>query len=190
MQDLEPSKAGFSLIVTTDTKIQDVAVRYIRKAIGNRDMLTFESLGTLHPLLARCFAFQDGELVLVSAFFSSESWYVFTTRRIISLFEGALQSLDPSDGVEAVFPNFKGYALDEDDCEPDDGSENRKPAVIPCDIATITSRVSRAVVRFEYRTWQGSTLPMYAAMYWQVKHPFLNKFMTTVELEDYRTRNG
>ena len=33
-------------------------------------------------------------------------------------------------------------------------------------------------------------LPIYAARYWGVKHPSLDKLMRTVERENYRTING
>jgi hypothetical protein len=166
--------------VTTDAKIQDVAVRYIRdNAIGGRALLPFESLGTLQPALTDHCSLQDGELVLVSAFFSSRSWYVFTTRRIVSLFGEELESLDPSQGVEAVFPNCKGYA-------PGDKGEVLEPGIIPRDIATIRAITSRVLIHFEYQTCQGSGPPMWAVRYWENKHPFRERLMTKAELEHYR----
>ena len=90
-----------------------------------------------------------------------------------------MQSLDASQGIKDEFPNFKGY-------DPDDESELAKPGVVPCDVATITDEKCGAVLRFEYRTWQGSALPMYAVRYWRVKHPVLDKLMTTKEREYYK----
>jgi hypothetical protein len=181
---------NLSPVVTTDAKIQDVAVRYIRQSVGGRALLPFESLGTLHPALTGQFTLQGGELVLTSAFFSTESWYVFTTRRIVSLFAGVLQSLDPSQVGEAHFPNFKGSAPD----FPGDPQEDESGlpvlhqiGLIPRDIATLRDRSSRAVIHFEYQTCQGSGPPMYAVYYWWNKHPFLDKLMTNAELEHYKT---
>jgi hypothetical protein len=85
--------------------------------------------------------------------------------------------------IEIDFPNFKGY-------DPNDDSERPEPGVVVRDVATITAKDSGAVVRFEYLTGQGFALPMYAAMYWDRKHPVLDKLMTTAEHEKYRNRNG
>jgi hypothetical protein len=62
--------------------------------------------------------------------------------------------------------------------------------VVPREAATITAADSRAVVRFEFETGEASMVPIYAARYWVVKHPAIDKLMTTAERESYRTRNG
>ena len=168
-----------------DTKIQEIALSYIRKAVvGGNSKWPSTTLGVLHPSLVGRLALDDGELVLVSAFFSSDSWYAFTTRRIVSQFQGVLQSLDPSRGIREDFGNFKGYGPERgEDTLPEIG-------VVPREVAIITATDSRAVVRFEFETWQASMLPIQAARYWVVKHPVLDKLMTTAEREHYRTKNG
>jgi len=167
-----------------DTKIRDVAVNYIRKNVGvENSKWPSTTIGALHPSLVDRLLLEDGELVLLSAFFSSESWYAFTTRRIVSQFRGALQSLDPSRGISNDFGNFKGYGLGA-------ASHRHRPGTITHEVATITAVDSQAVVRFEFETWEASFLPIYAARYWDVKHPFLDKLMTTAEREDYKSRNG
>ena len=153
--------------MTNDSKIQEIALTYVRKAVGERTERPFSCFGALHPSLAYHLLLADGELVIVSALFSSESWYAFTSRRIVRKFQGVLYSLDPSHGIEIDFPNFKGY-------DPDDDNELPEPGVLLRDIATITAKDSGAVVRFEYLTWEGFASPMYAAMYWDRKHPFLD----------------
>ena len=166
-----------------DAKIQDIALNYIRKhVVGGCSKWPSTTLGVLHPLLASHLSLDHGELVLVSAFFSCESWYAFTTRRIVGQFQGALQSLDPSQGIRSSFGNFKGYGpAGREDSQPEVG-------VIPREVATITAADSRAVVRFEFETWEASMLPIYAARYWIVKHPAIDKLTMTAERE--RTRNG
>jgi hypothetical protein len=164
-----------------DAKIQEIAIRYIRRAIGDRATYPYESLGELHPALVERLPLFDGEIVLVSAFFSDESWYVFTTRRIVSRFQGKLESLDPSHGIEADFPNFKGYDRNDENCE--------KPGAIPRDVFTITASDSGAVIRIEYQTFHGGTLPASAVRYWQIKHPILHKLMANAEREANATRN-
>ena len=171
--------------MTADAKIQDIAVTYIRKAVvGGCSRWPSTSLGALHPSLVDRLSLGDGELILVSAFFSAESWYAFTTRRIVSQFRGAFHSLDPSHGIRDDFGNFKGYG-------PDTGKDALpEVGVVRQEVATITTTKSQAIVRFEFETWEASMLPIYAARYWIVKHPAIDKLMTTTERETYRSRNG
>jgi hypothetical protein len=171
--------------VPNDTKIQDIALACIRKAVGvEASKWPSTTLGLLHPSLIGRLSLDDGELVLVSGFFSSESWYAFTTRRIVSQFQGVLQSLDPSHGIENDFGNFKGHG-------PDRGEDELpEVGVAPREVATISATDSQAVVRFEFETWNAAMLPMFAAHYWIVKHPFIDKLMTTAERESYRIRNS
>lgn len=161
-----------------DAKIQDIAIQYIRKQTGDRATESYESLGELHPAIVQFLPLADEELVITSAFFSADSWYAFTTRRIVSQFQGKRQSLEPSRRIKMDFPNFKGY-------DPDDKSDFRRAGVIPRDIATITDPESGTYIRIEYHTFRGSTPPMYAVLYWQIKHPILHKLLTTAELEHY-----
>jgi hypothetical protein len=60
--------------MTDDRKICDVALAYIRKA-ARREEWPHTFLGKLHPSLIDRLRLEDRELVLVSAFFSPESWY-------------------------------------------------------------------------------------------------------------------
>ena len=61
---------------------------------------------------------------------------------------------------------------------------------VPREVATITAADTGNVVRFEFETWQASMLPIYAARYWVVKHPAIDKLMTTAERENYRAQKG
>ena len=61
---------------------------------------------------------------------------------------------------------------------------------MPREVATITATDSRTVVRFEFETWEASMLPIYAARYWVVKHPAIDKLMTVAERESYRIQKG
>jgi len=129
----------------------------------------FTVIGALHPSLADHLLLEDGELVLMSAFFSNASWYAFTTRRIVGRFRGAVQSLDLSHGIRAEFGNFKGYAH----------GDNTRLGAVPREVATITGSDSGATLRFEYETGKPSMAPIYAAFYWERKHRFLDKLITT-----------
>ena len=167
--------------MATDTKIQDIALNYIRKAVvGGCSSWPSTTVGELHLSLVDLLSLADEELVLVSAFFSPESWYAFTTRRIVSQFRGTFHSLDPSGGIHDDFGNFKGYG-------PNHGADTSpEVGVVRREVATITAIESHAVVRFEYETWNASMLPIYAARYWIVKHPVIDKLMTTAERESHR----
>ena len=74
--------------MANDTKIQDVALDYIRKhVVGGGSKWPSTTVGVLHPALVDRLHLEDRELVLVSAFFSGDSWYAFTTRRSSASFE-------------------------------------------------------------------------------------------------------
>lgn len=168
-------RVSVSSIMTTDERLHDIAVPYILKGVLYRDEWPYTKIGKLHPSLVGHLFLNDGEQVLVSAFFSNESWYAFTTRRIVSKFRSVVQEIDPACGVRADFPNPKG-------CPPDDCS---CVGVIPRDIATITSRDSGVAIQFEYETWEASSLPSKAVQFWEVKYPVLEKLMTTLEARRY-----
>ncbi len=172
--------------MTQDAKIHEIALAYICKSVGKPTDTTFTKFGWLHPSLVERLPLEDGELVLVSAFFANESWYAFTTRRITSRFHGELQSLDPSHGIAADFGNFKGYAPGWADPEKEAG----RPGVVPRETATVRACDSQPVVRFEFETWEASFVTIYASRYWRIKHPVLDKLMTTAEREKARNSKG
>ena len=116
----------------------------------------------------------------MTGFFSNESWYAFTTRRIVSQFRGVLRSIDPSHGVRYDFGNFKGYGPNKEDGSLPD------VFVVPMEVATITAAESGEFLQFEFQTWDASMLPIAATRYWDVKHAFIDKLMTSAELEDYK----
>lgn len=130
-----------------DEKIQDIAVAMIRRCSMDSEEWRFTRIGELHLDIHGCFSLELGELPLVSAFLSPGSWYVFTTRRVVSHLDGETQSLDPSDGLEAQFGNFKGVGD------------------IFQQVATF-STPSGAALRLEYETGKASMAPIYATRYW------------------------
>jgi hypothetical protein len=108
---------------------------------------------------------------VVSAFLSADSWYVFTTRRIVSHLDVTTRSLDPSHGLTERFGNFKGV-----------GGISRQVAEL--------STPSGATLRFEFETGKASMAPIYASRYWTQKHPILHKLLTTAERELHRSRRA
>jgi len=164
--------------VNTDEKIQDIAVAMIRRHSMNPEEWRFTSIGKLHPGIEQHFELLAGELMLVSAFFSDDSWYAFTTRRIITNYAGCVDTLDPQQGVNSEFGNFKGYPLD----------NNTQLGAIPRATASLKNPIS--VLHFEYETGKASMAPIYATQYWCRKHPILHKLLTRAEHESYTSRNA
>src|SRR5262249_6029110 len=148
----------FHVGMANDAKIQDIALNYMRKAVvGGTSRWPSISLGALHPSLVGRLSLEHEELVLLSGFFSIESWYAFTTRRVVSQFQGILQSIDPSQGIQGDFGNFKGYDFNKDW----DEDHLPEPHAIPMEVARITALKSGEVVRFEFETWDTAMFPIY-----------------------------
>lgn len=143
----------------------------IRRASMNPEDWRFTLIAELHPQLRGRLPHVPGELPLASAFLSEHSWYAFTTRRIMSHFEGSTNAVDPANGITAAFGNFKGVGGD------------------PSQVATISTS-SGAAIRFEYETGKASMAPIYASRYWVQKHHILHKLFSTTERELYKARNA
>ena len=97
----------------------------------------------IHPEVQGLVELQDGELPLVSCYFSAESWYVISTRRLTGLYCGDLKEIDVLDIASERFGNFKGLS-------------NKKTEVL-----TITT-IGNSEVKFEYETGKASMAPIYA----------------------------
>ncbi len=161
-----------------DEKIQDIAVAMIRRHSMNPEEWRYTSIGALRSDIGQQLPLSPGELVLVSAFFSEESWYVFTTQRIVSKFEGSVALLDPHRGIDSEFGNFKGYPR---------GNNTLLGSIAT---ATATLKNSGSRLRLEFETGKPSMAPIYATKYWSQKHPILHKLLTNAERESYKTRNA
>lgn len=172
--------------VATDHKIREIALSYIDKAVVKGKVWESTTVGEIHPGLVDRLVLNDGELIIATAYFSAESWYAFTTRRIVSRFGGAQHQLDPSRGIRDDFGNFKGYEGWPDSQEIVE--RGRKVGFVKREVATISAVDGSATVRFEYETWEASMIPIYATKYWHVKHPVIEKLMTSSEREAYRTK--
>jgi hypothetical protein len=174
--------------VATDAKIREIALSYIDKAVVKGKAWPSTRVGELHPSLVSHLPLDASELVIATAYFSDESWYAFTTRRIVSRFGGALHQFDPSRGFRDDFGNFKGYAGWPDSQEI--VARGRQVGAVAREVATISAVDGSATIRFEYETWEASMIPIYAAGYWMIKHPVIDKLMTISEREAHRAKNG
>lgn len=138
--------------LTADAEIAQVAIAYIRRHCMNLEEWKFTALGALHTSLNQLFQLDAGEHVLVSSHRSSDSWYVFTTRRIVSVYQGQRTQVDPRQEFECDFGNFKGY-------------EGRKAGLKVTEIGTITTKSD--TLTFEFETLYASMAPIYACRFWQ-----------------------
>jgi len=162
--------------MTKDEKIHDIAVAHILRNSMNPEEWRSTSIGVMRSEIAPHLTLAPGELTLLSAFFTEVSWYVFTTRLIISCFEGSIGTLDPSDGVASDFGNFKGYS-----------PGRHVLGAIPTHTATLKN--SSSILQLEYETGKPSMGPIHAVSYWSQKHPILHKLLTSSERAAYKRRD-
>ncbi|WP_255990815.1 hypothetical protein [Chitinolyticbacter albus] len=137
-----------------DQEIHRLAVASIRRSSMDINTWLHTTIAGLHPGIPPMFELDPGELPLTSGFFSEQSWWVITTRRIACQHAGAAASLDPRFGIEFNFDNFKGL------------DQSRQMGALPCSIATITSLEGKAL-HFEFETGKASMAPIYACRFWR-----------------------
>ena len=137
-----------------DCEAHRIAVASIRRHSMDADTWRHTVIGELHAGIDPHFALVSGELPIASGFFSTESWWVVTTRRITSQHEGAATSLDPRYGVESHFGNFKGI------------KRSQAPEKTTSEVATVESSNGGGLLRFEFETGKASMAPIYACMFW------------------------
>jgi hypothetical protein len=140
--------------VPTDQEAYRVAIASIRRHSMDIGSWKHTQIGELHPGLLGILALDPGELPIASAYFSRESWWVITTRRIAGCYRGEVSSLDPRYGVDADWGDFKGIKRS----EASDSSA--------MEVATVTSTKADRPVRFEFETGKASMAPIYGCMFW------------------------
>jgi hypothetical protein len=133
--------------------VQASAVKYLRRHSMKEDEWKFTRLGQLHPELEEKLKLEPEERVVVSSLVAPESWYVFTTFRLIAGLNGVVQSVETMNIGDNDFNNFKGY-------RPGQG-----PGAESTEIATITTRNDDTKVQFEYETLYASMAPIYACKF-------------------------
>ena len=162
--------------MTRDEKIFDIAVANIRRNSMESADWKHTSIGRLHHAFRDEFLAPSEELVLASGFISSQNWYAFTTRRIASCFEGSIIEANPENLIRSEFENFKGF-----------GPNAARQGEIPIELALLNFS-DGGTLRFQFETGSASMVPIYAAMYWERKHRFLDKLITSEELKQYKHR--
>ena len=142
--------------MTEDEKIHDIAVAMIRRKSISPEEWQFTCIGGLHRFFAAEISVLPGELVVASAIVSPDNWYVFTTRRLVSCFQGQRSEAKLSNLQTFEYGNFKGYGAK------------------PTEVAT-AKFFDGSEVQIKYETGKASMAPIYAARYWQQKNPSLEK---------------
>jgi hypothetical protein len=140
-----------------DQKIRSTALWYVRNHSMDPETWRWTLLGEAHPQTAALADLEPGELALVSFFLSPESWYLFTTRRVLGTYAGQQIEARALDVVEDRFRNFKGTI-----------------GGVATEVMTLRLACG-AEVRLEYETFLASMGPIYYFRYWRVKYPILHR---------------
>jgi hypothetical protein len=158
-QDQERAFAPTLMTDWPDKKIRTVAQWYIEKASMDPATWRFTLIGTVHPAVSERITMQEGELPLVSCFFSDANWYLFTTRRMLGSYRSQQVAVVPTEIVEEKFGNFKGYRGEE------------------TNLLTLTLPDGRTM-QLEYETGKASMAPIYYVRFWKIKYPVLDKLLS------------
>ena len=137
-----------------DREAYRLAVASVRRHSMETETWRHTVIGELHPNMAALCQLSPGELAIASGFFSNESWWLVSTRRIAGQYSGVSSMLDPRFGVQSEFGNFKGIKRSE------------APGASSTEVATVTSAKSGELVRFEFETGKASMALIYACMFW------------------------
>ncbi len=140
--------------ISLDEEIQKFALKLIEKSSMDIDEWKFTILGSIHTNILEQVNLDKGELPIVSIYISDSNWSVYSTRRILGVYEGEESQITSSSDIEGVYGNFK-------DRNNDTG------------VATYTQ--DGAVSKFTYETDKASMAPIYYIKFWNLKYPILNK---------------
>jgi hypothetical protein len=92
--------------------------------------------------------------------------------------------LDPSRGIVDDFGDFKGNHAEWN--EEELGWKITR--IAERETATIKQLDSDVMLQFEFKTGDESMPPIWAGRYWNIKHPFLDKLMTSMERKQFAER--
>jgi hypothetical protein len=160
--------------MTLDERIQEIALHLIRKASMKPESWRVTAIGAVRPGLPEL---KDGELPLVSASFPEGDWYLWSSRRMISVCDGVSQEMSSEEVAKAEFGNFKGSLSCLSDLN----------APMETAIATIHGR-SEGCLKFRYELGYASMGPIQCHKFWKLKYPIIDRLMTPSERAAYRTR--
>lgn len=165
--------------MSEDDRIFEIAIDLIRGGSMKFDLWQVTRVATVHPAEPPPVALEEGERVLVSAQFPCGDWYVWTTRWLVSFFEGRLQRMRSTEVGAVKFGMFKGHP----------GLINNPQAPLQSLVANAQS-ADGTTLRFRYELGYASMGPIQCHKYWRLKHPILHKLMTPAERTAFRRSSG
>lgn len=136
-----------------DEALQRSAVCYVKRHSMHQEAWQYTLLGQPHAALRGCI--NPEELVIASSYMNSSSWYVFTTRQVISLFNDQLMSMPAERIFGSDFGNFKGV----DECG--------RAGVRRTETATLVNVETGELLRLEFETLYASMAPIYTCKFWE-----------------------
>ncbi len=137
-------------------KIRNIAMWYINKHAMEPSTWAYTRLtGHSKELTGRA-KLNTGELPIVTCQTATDSWYVFTTYRVIAEHAGHRINTPATQVELGSLGDFKGH----------DGARTRQVSLVlsGCDSKTI-----------EYETGRASIAPFYYFTFWGIKYPILDK---------------
>jgi hypothetical protein len=165
--------------MTRDQKIAAIAIDLICSSSMKRDQWRATSIGVMHSNPAIPLKLEIDERPLVSASFAEGDWYVWTTRRLVSVCDKKSYEVNAQSLIRAEFGNFKEAPQ----------LVNPPAGLIHTNIATLSSTRGVAA-RLRYETGYASMGPIQCFKYWELKHPILDKLMTPDELATHRKQRN
>jgi hypothetical protein len=119
----------------------------------HREQWQFTVLGKLHQQLEEVLHLATHERVMVSCFIAQASWYVFTTRRVVSGRGVQVEELLSEGLVGEQFGNFKrvGHA---------------GVGTFPLETATLKNEATGQELKIEFEASHASMAPIYACKFW------------------------
>lgn len=148
--------------MTCDDKIFEIATDLIRRSSMKHETWRATVIGQFHPSLPQPIELAEGELVLISASFPGDDWYIWTTRRLISSCDGSQYTMASEETAAADFGMFKGRP----------SLLNDPKAPLQTLVAAIQSHRG-SVVRLTYELGYASMVPIQCHKYWTLKHQVL-----------------
>jgi hypothetical protein len=137
----------------SEENLQFSAVKYVRRHSMHQELWSHTLLGQSHAeLQARL---EPNERAIASGFISPSSWYIFTTRRVISTFAGLTASIPAARIYGAEFGNFKGVV-------PGCG-----PGAKETEVAKLVDVGTGQELKLEFETLYASMAPIYACKFWE-----------------------
>lgn len=139
-----------------DVKIRNNADWYIRKHSMKLEAWRYTRLNDHHNKLVEHLDSGDGELPVVTSYVSEQSWYILSTRRVISFVNGKRGDVPASETETSGYGNFKGY-----------GNQRTERMTLQSQHLPAAS--------LEFETGYASMAPIYYFRFWAIRYPIIDK---------------